>query len=257
MDPLADLLSLQMERSLDGVYFTQLAQVPIPGDLSIINIFSDTTALTNQLSYYYRLVAMDSCSNADTSTIGKSILLLGYAFTNLSFLVQWDESYFENGTVDMYRLYRDDGTGFVNLGAFDPDQFQYTESGLSTPEPCYYIEASDSLVFANGTIDTITSRSNVLCLTLPSQIYMPNAFAPEGKNNIFLPILNVNGISSYDFSIFNRWGQEIFATSDPSRGWDGTFLGNLVPQGAYVYQVLVVDGNKKHIEAKGSVLVVR
>ena len=67
----------------------------------------------------------------------------------------------------------------------------------------------------------------------------------------------MESVSSFTFSIFNRWGKEIFTSLDPDLGWDGRDNGVIVQQGAYAYQVVVVDGNKKHIEAKGTVLVVR
>lgn len=115
MDPLADLLSMKIERSLDSTGFTQLSVIIPPANLSIINIFTDTTALTDQLSYFYRIVATDSCGNTDTSSIGKSLLLSGYAFSDLSFLLKWDESFLEHGNVAAYEVYRDDGSGFTGV----------------------------------------------------------------------------------------------------------------------------------------------
>ncbi|MBK9730944.1 MAG: gliding motility-associated C-terminal domain-containing protein [Chitinophagaceae bacterium] len=257
VDPLADLLSLKIQRSLDSTGFTQIAVIVPPANLSVINVYTDTTALTSSLSYYYRIIASDSCGNVDTSTIGKSILLSGYAFSDLSFLVKWDESFLQYGTVTGYQLFRDDGNGFNSISNFNETTREYAEKNLPGPTPCYYVEGIDSMIFPNGTIDTVHSRSNVLCLNQPSQIYMPNAFAPEGNNNVFKPILNMEGVTSFSFSIFNRWGKEIFTSLNQDDGWDGRDKGILVQQGAYAYQVVVVDGNKKRIEAKGTVLVVR
>ncbi|MEO6441575.1 MAG: gliding motility-associated C-terminal domain-containing protein [Chitinophagales bacterium] len=257
VDPLADLLSLKIERSLDSTGFTTLDDIPVPANLSMVNIFSDTTALTSQLSYYYRIIASDSCGGMDTSSIGKSILLSGYAFSDLSFLLKWDASYLEHGSVAGYDVNRDDGSGFNSITVFDKTVFEYAETGVPSVTPCYFVEAIDSMIFPNGVTDTVHSRSNVLCLNQPSQIYMPNAFAPQGNNNIFKPILNVEGVTAFTFSIYNRWGKEIFTSLDQDFGWDGRDNGDLVQQGAYAYQVVVIDGNRKRIEAKGTVLVVR
>ncbi len=257
VDPIADLFSLKIQRSLDSTGFTQIASILPPANLSVINVYTDSTALTGQLSYYYRIIASDSCGNLDTSSIGKSVLLSGYAFSDLSFLVRWDESYLQYGSVKGYNLFRDDGIGFNSVALFDEATNEYNEGNIPVPTPCYYVEAIDSMIFPNGIIDTVHSRSNTLCLNQPSQIYMPNAFAPEGNNNVFKPILNMETVSAFTFSVFNRWGKEIFTSSDPDEGWDGRENGVIVQQGAYAYQVVVVDGNKKHIEAKGTVLVVR
>ena len=75
--------------------------------------------------------------------------------------------------------------------------------------------------FPNGIRDTIHSRSNIVCLNEPSEIYMPNAFAPLGKNNSFKPILNLQGLmKSYSFSVYNRWGEQLFLSANSYEGWD-------------------------------------
>ena len=42
-------------------------------------------------------------------------------------------------------------------------------------------------------------------------------------------------INDFTLQIFNRWGQLIFETNDPSLGWDGTCKNELCKQGTYVY----------------------
>ena len=69
---------------------------------------------------------------------------------------------------------------------------------------------------------------------------MPNAFTPngDGKNDIYRPILA--GISSLDyFRIFNRWGQEVYATVRNEAGWDGTLSARQASgrPGTFVYMV--------------------
>ena len=257
MDSLSDLSKLTIERGVDTTTFTQLATISPPYNFSFLNVFIDTTALTDVNSYYYRLKATDSCTVGYRSTLGRSILLKGYAFTDLSFYVTWNASVFDSGTVQYYNLYRDDGSGF-NLVNFQlPEFLSYEEKDLPTTTPCYYVEAIDSMIFPNGIADTIHSRSNIVCLNQPSEIYMPNAFAPLGKNNSFKPILNTQGVKSYSFSVFNRWGEQIFSSTDPSDAWDGKYKTVYVQQGAYAYVVNVVDGKGTHIDAKGTVLVIR
>jgi len=257
VDPRADITKMEIDRGADSTSFSVLAVFSPPADLSVINSYLDTTALTDQVSYYYRVIAQDSCGRRDTSSIGKSIFLRGYAFTDLSFYITWDESFFDYGTVRQYDIYRDDGTGFNFIVTDQPEVFVYEEKNLPVITPCYYVEAIDSMILPNGVKDTIHSRSNVLCLNQPSQIYMPNAFAPEGKNNIFRPVLNVQGVKTFSFSVFNRWGEEIFTSLDPDTGWNGKYKGFYVQQGAYAYMISLVDENGKRVEAKGTVLVVR
>ena len=66
--------------------------------------------------------------------------------------------------------------------------------------------------------------------------YFPNAFTPnhDGKNDQFR-ILNGYNLRQYELAIYNRWGQKIFETKDPSIGWSGTFNGRLQNAGVYVW----------------------
>jgi len=57
--------------------------------------------------------------------------------------------------------------------------------------------------------------------------YVPNTFTPnfDGTNDIFLPILSSGlDLTNYKLLIFNRWGEVVFESNDPSVGWNGTFL---------------------------------
>ena len=72
--------------------------------------------------------------------------------------------------------------------------------------------------------------------------YIPNSFTPDGDeyNQTFQPVFT-SGFDPYDFSmtIYNRWGELIFETHDATIGWDGTYKGELVPAGAYVWTITI------------------
>ncbi len=88
-----------------------------------------------------------------------------------------------------------------------------------------------------------------------NMIYIPNSFAPFGYNTIFKPSGEIKGVRNYSFQIFNRWGQLIYETSDPEKGWDGRLNGDFVPSGAYVYY-LKFDNVDDNFEKIGSVTVI-
>ena len=93
--------------------------------------------------------------------------------------------------------------------------------------------------------------------TLPD-IFMPNAFTPngDGKNDIFRPVLV--GISSLDyFRIYNRWGQLVFATTQNDQGWDGAVSGRMQESGAFVYMIRGKDYTGKVHTKKGSFVLIR
>jgi gliding motility-associated-like protein len=89
-------------------------------------------------------------------------------------------------------------------------------------------------------------------------ILVPKAFTPngDGKNDIMCPILL--GISRLDyFSIYNRWGQLIYSTSQPNAGWDGTVNGTAQPSGAYIYTAKGIDYLGNTITKNGTIVLIR
>jgi len=89
-------------------------------------------------------------------------------------------------------------------------------------------------------------------------IYIPNAFTPngDGLNDVFLP--KGDYIENFEMFIFDRWGQQIFHTTDIYNGWDGTMHGNKVQEDTYVYLISCTDpANAKQYSYMGKVSVVR
>jgi gliding motility-associated-like protein len=82
-------------------------------------------------------------------------------------------------------------------------------------------------------------------------IYVPNAFTPneDGRNEIFIPVCR--GVEKYSLTIFNRWGDKIFHTTDTSEGWDGYYKGLPSPGGIYVWQVNAFSKQGGGKEMKG------
>jgi gliding motility-associated-like protein len=91
-----------------------------------------------------------------------------------------------------------------------------------------------------------------------ADIFMPNAFSPnaDGRNDVFKPVLV--GIKKLTiFSIYNRWGQLVYTTSQNGKGWDGTIHGQKQDTGTYVYMVAGVDYSGRTITKKGVFTLVR
>jgi len=90
---------------------------------------------------------------------------------------------------------------------------------------------------------------------------IPNAFTPngDGVNDYFFPRQYLaKGLTTFHMSIFNRWGQEIFATSNTDGiGWDGRFNNTPQPEGVYIYVIDAEfkDGEKEH--RQGNITLLR
>ncbi|RLD66881.1 MAG: hypothetical protein DRI84_03815 [Bacteroidetes bacterium] len=88
-------------------------------------------------------------------------------------------------------------------------------------------------------------------------IYVPNAFTPnnDGQNDILY--VNSNVAYEVDFKIYDRWGELVFATTNLANGWDGTFRGQKVDPGVFVYHLNVICYNKEIFKKKGNITVIR
>jgi gliding motility-associated-like protein len=89
-------------------------------------------------------------------------------------------------------------------------------------------------------------------------IYVPRVFTPngDGVNDVLKPILV--GIPTFHyFSVYNRWGNLVFTTSDPGVGWDGRFKGVQQPTETYLWIAEGVDTDGNKVVRKGMVSLVR
>ena len=71
-------------------------------------------------------------------------------------------------------------------------------------------------------------------------IYVPNSFTPnnDSNNDIFKPIgLRMDSYMSYQFSIFNKWGEIVFSTDNYEDGWNG----DEYPSGIYNWMLVIKD----------------
>ena len=88
--------------------------------------------------------------------------------------------------------------------------------------------------------------------------YIPSGFTPnnDGKNDTFKPFIFGN-VMAYKFIIYNRWGQIVFQTTDPYKGWDGRFKGQAQDSNVFIWScTYTLDGKAAAFE-KGSVTVIR
>jgi len=88
--------------------------------------------------------------------------------------------------------------------------------------------------------------------------FVPSVFSPngDGKNDVFR-LVNMKYQRLIEFRVFNRWGKEIYNSTDNTKGWDGTYKGTPQDPGTYSYliRVAVPDGKQKTYQ--GNVTLVR
>ncbi len=91
------------------------------------------------------------------------------------------------------------------------------------------------------------------------EILVPNSFTPndDDRNDLFFPVLQCD-YSYYNLSIFDRFGNPIYSTSNQQGKWDGRFKGNLCPDDVYVYKIETIErGTDKKLVRNGHVSLFR
>lgn len=101
--------------------------------------------------------------------------------------------------------------------------------------------------------DSILISGNSCC-----NLFIPNVFTPnnDGKNDYFRPI-DINKHELVRFVIVDRWGQVVYDTEVPDKGWDGLFKGSKARGGTYYYQIKYICNEGDVINKKGSVILLR
>ncbi|MFI5157607.1 MAG: PKD domain-containing protein [Sphingobacteriales bacterium] len=99
------------------------------------------------------------------------------------------------------------------------------------------------LIISNNGSCTSSVTHIVRVTGTPGQLFLPNAFMPTGSAyDLRLFMAKGSGIKTWELQIFNNYGQLLWETNkldskgSPVEGWDGTFRGVLMQQGAYIWQ---------------------
>jgi len=253
LDPNSETKNYQLAASgrPDGE-FTAIKQFYIAQADTII-----VDTLQNLAPKYYRLEALNSCnigvkySNlatamVPTATVGTNQITLAW-----NAYLDWPKGVHE---YDIYRSIGESGFKLLQSSGQSADYKDNVSSLVGqqlSGNICYYIEAVPNM---NITGNTDTSRSATVCVDITANVFIPNAFTPngDGQNDEYKPSFAFLP-GKYLLTIFNRNGFKIFESSDPMKGWDGRLANNQkAPEGVYVYFIKFTSGSGKTVEKKGN-----
>ena len=264
-DNTAEFLGFDIQRGTDPNALSTIWFIPFDATANFYE-YTDPGASPGTESYYYAIVGIDNCDlPADTMNVSRTIFLEAEANTDRTNSLQWNSYEGWLGGVDSYNIYRSYDGPFEFLETVPNGQLSFLDNIeeiiIGEGNFCYYVEAVSSTGPPVGPLalpfDDILSRSNEACAKQNPNIFMPNAFMPEGINNIFKPVNLYVESNSYLFVIYNRWGEKLFETTNPNEGWNGSHAGKKDPQGAYVYYVQFVSSEGQTYSKSGSVTLIR
>jgi gliding motility-associated-like protein len=128
-----------------------------------------------------------------------------------------------------------------------------TQSTIAVHAPGeYWLQVTD----AHGCTgkDTIT----IFPKECPTGVYVPTAFTPnrDGRNDVFKASVFGN-VKAFELTIYNRWGQVVFKTTERDKGWDGRFNGAILDSGVFVWLCTYeVEGGEKQQE-RGTMMLLK
>jgi gliding motility-associated-like protein len=108
----------------------------------------------------------------------------------------------------------------------------------------------------NGCTDSafVTVIVDVIC----KDVFVANAFSPNGDGlNDILHVRSNCPITNLSFKIFDRWGEEVFVSTNEDIGWDGTYKGKLMDTAVFMYTVDGFLSTGTQVKKKGNVTLLR
>ncbi|MBK7296789.1 MAG: gliding motility-associated C-terminal domain-containing protein [Flavobacteriales bacterium] len=133
------------------------------------------------------------------------------------------------------------------------DPFTSSPTALVNTTTTYTVTVSDGICTRDA---SVTIKVLELVCDEPD-IFVPNTFTPNGDG--INDTLYVRGIpiDHLEFMVFDRWGEKVFATTDKTVGWDGTFNGKPADPAVFVYHLTAFCKDGQRYFTKGNVSVVR
>jgi gliding motility-associated-like protein len=235
--------------------YASVAITPAGGDYQISWNTTIAPILNAPAGTSWQLVVLDNATGCETTP--ETVIIPGYPNVNANFIVTPNSaciSFADASRVNIIDLSQNATLGMWDFGNGAGQNYapgQNLTQNFASPGN-YQI----NLYVMNdaGCEDT----SNYSFCVLPEvPVFVPDIFSPNGDGNNDVLFVRGNGIARIDFHIYNRWGEEVFATTDPTKGWDGQLRGSPSQSGTYFYTLKIRLSNDTPLTLTGEVILVR
>lgn len=219
-----------------------------------VNVPPHTYSGFGQFSPYITVVTADGCTSSDT--LSNPITVYGYPEVN--FIYSPEEVNVLETTLQFTNLTEGASQYDWDFGAFGSSQVvnpRITLPQIDNLEAEVCLTATNSDGCSADTCKTIIVESIL-------QVWTPNCFTPDQDkiNEVWLPVINGADKRSYHLWIYDRWGNMVFETTDPDKGWNGSVNnGSFYPQNdIFVWRMEVKAVNGKDTEVfEGTITLLR
>ena len=192
---------------------------------------------------FYKLVATDSCGTVFTDSVTIQMIDTTFALASPKIICIGDTA-----TITLPTL-----AGNVSWQPFDnavlSDSVLYLYPLQTTSYSIRAVKNPDCF---------IESEIKIIVNNCPETIFFPNSFTPNNNrlNDVFKPTVSLP-LKSYNLSIYNRYGQLVFTTSNPGTGWNGSYNQEQQKSGNYIYKCTYQFKNGVMKFKKGNCLLLR
>lgn len=220
---------------------------------------------TGALSYYWNVAqnpngSLTVCPNQTTSYLVTGIDANGCESLPVQATVQIDPIPVPNFYINPDQVEIDDPTvtiynvtaGNLNhLWTINGNTFENIASSFDYALP--FSEGTYTIQLVSSTDLGCTDSLALTAIVMNNiAVYIPNSFTPDANefNTVFFPVFSTGFTpKGYQFSVFNRWGEEIFFSQDPTASWDGAMAnGTDCPDGIYNYLIEYQEINKGELK---------
>jgi gliding motility-associated-like protein len=201
----------------------------------------------------YTISYKDLCDNASpASQPACPVQLAGTLKDDNSIVLTWSPYTGWLNGVSTYQVMKFDANGNA-LETVTTNSTSYTDAAEDFQNQVY--RYTIHAVPNDGAITP--SVSNTITETKDPNLYHPTAFTPngDGLNDRFIVFCQY--VTGFELSIFNRWGELMFSTTELTEGWDGTYKGNPMPEGQYAFRAKITDMTGKTYDKSGAVLLLK
>lgn len=217
-----------------------------------------TPVLNTTTAYYAEAMNVGGCTSATRTVVVVTVRqpitapVVSVASTTVnSITFQWAAVTGANG----YQVSINGGATFITPSS-GANGLTHIVTGLTVNQSVTII------VKALGTIACqLSANSNAVTGTSANPfgdgIFVPNAFTPNGDGNNDILYVYGNTIKGVNFTIYDQYGGMLFHADRQANGWDGTYKGNRLPVGVYVYYLEATLNDGIMVKKKGSITLLR
>jgi gliding motility-associated-like protein len=139
-----------------------------------------------------------------------------------------------------------------------PDDGTLSNNNINNPVATPLDSTTIYTVYGMNLYGCLDSGQIIISVDYNMSEGIPTGFTPngDGLNDVFR-LTKLKYQKLVEFSVFNRWGQQVFKTTNPEKGWDGTYNGAPQDIGVYNYLIIVARPDGTNKTYSGNVTLIR